>query len=108
MLKYQNIARVGDRIRAYDFAGLGPKSGRNDCYIEGIVERIDREGYENGFAAFVIVVDKDVWPERPPRVEGNTTTLHKKQGRVGCTTYVPMEVAFFEYDGRIVNLSCTD
>ncbi len=81
MLKYQNIAVVGDRIRAYDFAG------RTDCYVEGIVCEIDTEGTKQGFAAFIISVDVDGWPTGR---SFHTEELHKIQGRVGCITYVPM------------------
>ena len=35
MMKFENIAKVGDYIRAYDFK---PCRGREDAYIEGIVE----------------------------------------------------------------------
>jgi hypothetical protein len=36
MLKFENIAKVGDVIRAYDFA---PCAGRDDAFIEGVVEQ---------------------------------------------------------------------
>ena len=35
MLKFENIAKIGDVIRAYDFA---PCAGRDDAFVEGIME----------------------------------------------------------------------
>jgi hypothetical protein len=82
MLKFENIAKVGDTIRSMDFP---PIAGRDDVYVEGVVVDVnDNQGYK----AFVIQVTED--------------TLKR---RVGETVYVPMEVCFMEYDGRIVNLS---
>jgi hypothetical protein len=86
-LKYENIAQVGDRIRSYDF------HGNLHCYIEGVVQRVTDE---HGYKSFAIVVDKDVWPEW--RGKG-------KPSRVGVEFFVPMEVSFMEWDGRILNLS---
>ncbi len=82
MLKYETAAKIGDRIRGYDF------DGRTDCYVEGRVKCIsERDGYR----AFVITVDTDVW-------RGKTMT-----SRVGRTVNVPMETTW-DYDGRIINL----
>ncbi len=87
MLKYEETARVGDHIRSYDFAG------RTDCYIEGIVQRIEKDRLDpRDFALFVVLVDNDVWRQRAA------------SGRVGKTVYVPMETTD-DYDGRVVNLS---
>lgn len=91
-LKYENAAKVGDRIRSYDF------HGRTDCYVEGVVQRLDTEGKEKGFAAFVVLGDKDCW-------SNIDIPADLRNSRVGKTIYVPMECAFLEYDGRIVNLS---
>lgn len=109
MLKYEAIAQVGDRIRAYDF------QGRTDCYVEGPVIRIDREGREKGYAAFVITVEVDGWPKRGServspitgrRISPNLGPVMQDGGsRVGATFYIPMQVGFLEHDGRIVNLS---
>lgn len=82
-LKYQDIAKHGDRIRSYDF------HGRTDCYVEGEVVSITNHPY----AAFIIECDREVW-------QGKDTTE-----RVGTQIQVPMEIALNEYDGRIVNLS---
>ena len=37
-LKHENVANVGDKIRANDFM---PREGRNACYIEGtVIEKV--------------------------------------------------------------------
>lgn len=86
--KYQDVAKPGDRIRSHDF------HEREDCFIEGVVQRVDLEGAEMGFACLVVVVDVDGWRGHKDPVGG----------RVGQTVYVPLETAFFEWDGRIIKL----
>jgi len=86
MLKYAKVAKVGQTIRAYDFK---PMAGREDCFVEGIVKRVDNVGYE----AFVIEVTKDSWSDA------------EDAGRVGQEVLVPFQVSFMEYDGRVMNLS---
>ena len=80
MLKYQNLAEVGDRIRAYDFRG-----GR-DYYIEGVVTDKGAINTPRGvlmYTGYTIRIDVD--------------TLG---GREGDTGYVPFETTF-DYDDRI-------
>jgi hypothetical protein len=86
MLKYANIAKVGQTIRAYDFK---PMVGREDCFVEGVVTKIDNKGYD----CYVINVTKDSWSDS------------EDKGRVGQEVFVPFEVSSMEYDGRIMNLS---
>jgi hypothetical protein len=86
MLKFANIAKLGDTIRAYDFK---PMLGREDCFVEGVVKRIDTKLYD----AFVIEVTKDSWSDA------------KDPGRVGKEVLVPFEVSFMEFDARVMNLS---
>jgi hypothetical protein len=86
MLKFANIAKLGDTIRAYDFK---PMLGREDCFVEGVITKIDNKGYD----CYVIVVTKDSWSDT------------EDQGRVGKEVFVPFEVSFMEYDARIINLS---
>jgi len=86
-MKYQNTAEVGDRIRSYDF------QGRTDAYIEGEVLAKGVVGEQQGYACFVVRVDVDVWPGKVGK------------GREGSRVFVPMECAYMEYEGRIVNLS---
>lgn len=83
MLKFENIAHIGQVIRAYDFK---PMVGREDVFVEGTVVDVNDNG---GYKAFVIRVTKDT----------------SAMDRVGEFIYVPMEVSFLEYDSRIVNLS---
>jgi hypothetical protein len=86
MLKNANVATVGDIIRAYDFK---PMVGREDCFVEGVVTKVDNKGYD----CFVIKVIKDSWSDATDK------------GRVGQEVFVPFEVSFMEYDGRVLNLS---
>jgi hypothetical protein len=86
MLKFANIAKVGDTIRAYDFK---PMLGREDCFVEGRVVKIDNKGYD----CFVIEVTKDSWSDA------------EDKGRVGKQVFVPFEVSFMEFDARVMNLS---
>lgn len=86
MLKYSKVAVIGDTIRAYDFK---PMVGREDCFVEGKVTAVDNRGYD----CFVITVTKDSWS-----VDG-------EKGRVGAEVFVPFEVSFMEFSGRVINLS---
>lgn len=86
MLKFAKIARIGDTIRAYDFK---PMAGREDCFVEGIVTKVDNRGYD----CFVITVTKDSWSDA------------EDAGRVGKEVFVPFEVDFMEFDARVMNLS---
>lgn len=97
MLKYENVANVGDRIRAYDF------ETRDDCYIEGVIITKDVEGTVRGYSCFVVRVDADVCP---PLRRGLTDPMQFNDAtfgnRVGATCYVPMQCAWSEWDGRVV------
>jgi hypothetical protein len=93
-LKYENSFKTGDTIRSYDFP---PLAGRRDCYVEGVVTAVDMECNNDGwggYAAYVIEVTADSWDEPGKDNRGST--------RVGKTVFVPMEVDFQEYDGRVV------
>lgn len=78
---------TGDTIRSYDFK---PMVGRDDCFVEGVVEKITNE---QGYRAYKITVTKDSWSDS------------ECKGRVGKTVFVPVEVAFMDYAGRVINLS---
>lgn len=91
-MKFTNIAKVGDIIRAYDFK---PCAGRDDAFIEGIV--IDANNMEGGFMAYKIEVTADKFKKYEK--------VAKKTNRVGALMYVPHQVSFMEYDSRIINLS---
>jgi len=89
MLKFEDKVEICQRVRAFDFQ---PMKGREDCYIEGRVTGIS---IDNGVKAFVVRCSKDSWDE----LDGGG-----KFSRVGHAVLVPMEVAFMEYDNRIVVL----
>lgn len=78
-LKYENVAEVGDVIRAYDFRG-------HDSYIQGTVIE---KGEVHGFYAYSINIETDTG--------GNG-------GRVGDVGYVPYE-STFDFDGRVEKVS---
>lgn len=81
------IVKNGDTIRSYDFK---PMVGREDCFVEGVVEC---ETNEHGYAAYKITVTKDSWSDS------------ECKGRVGQTVFVPKRVSFSEFAGRVINLS---
>lgn len=88
-LKYANTAKIGERIRAYDFR---PCSDRPNRYVEGVVVASgDIPG--RGFHAFSIKVDFD-------SVDWGSDL----DNRVGLIVYVPHESSM-DYNGRVVNLS---
>ena len=93
MLKFANIAKVGQGIRAYDFK---PMAGREDCYVEGKVISVGNVGV--GYSAYEIICGRDVY-------DGVRQQEGEKGSRVGQIVYVPFEVSFMEYDARIINLS---
>ena len=78
---------TGDVIRSYDFK---PMVGREDCFVEGEVLALTNE---QGYDAYKIRVTKDSWSDATDK------------GRVGKIVYVPVEVSFMEYAGRVINLS---
>jgi hypothetical protein len=80
MLKFESLATVGDRIRAYDFRG------DLDHYIEGTV----------------MSVGEIVGPRGPLYYTGYTIDIDVDTlgGRAGDTGYVPFETTF-DYDRRI-------
>ena len=85
-------AEIGDFIRSYDFK---PMKGRNDCFVEGTVLDVTNEA---GFLAYKIEVEVDAW-------DGKRITTKKKTNRIGEVVFVPHEVSFMEYPGRVLNLS---
>jgi hypothetical protein len=92
MLKFENVATVGDIIRAYDFK---PCAGRDDAFIEGVV--IDANNNEQGFKAFKVKVTADKFLK--------FETEASKDNRIGLEMFVPMETSFMEFDFRIINMS---
>jgi len=92
MLKFENIAKVGDIIRAYDFK---PCAGRDDAFIEGVV--IDANSYESGFNSYKIKVTADKFKKYETKVS--------VRNRVEQIAFVPHQTSFMEFDFRIINLS---
>ena len=92
MLKFENIAKVGDVIRAYDFA---PCAGRDDAFIEGVVEQANCN--EPGFNCYKITVTADKFRK--------FETKPNKKNRVGQIMFVPHQTSFMEFDFRVINLS---
>ena len=82
----------GDVIRGYDFK---PMAGREDSYVEGIVEVVNDN--TNYFQAYKITCTKDVF--------GGEVQPKGKGSRVGQIVFVPWRVDFMEYPGRVMNLS---
>ena len=78
---------VGDTIRSYDFK---PMVGREDCFVEGVVER---ETNEQGYDAYKIRVTRDSWSDA------------EDKGRFGKVIFVPVAVAYNDFPGRVMNLS---
>jgi hypothetical protein len=88
------VANVGDRIRAYDFQ---PSVGRADRFVEGRV--IARGPREHGVKMYTILADVDSYDATGDSGDDN------RYSRVGSEVYVPMGLAWCEYDGRVVKLS---
>ena len=81
MLKYENVAEVGDKIKAFDFE---PMDERRDRYLIG--EVIEKGHFEEFHAdMFKVKVVKD-------------EALNGR--RVGKDIYVPFEM-MFDFEGRV-------
>lgn len=87
-MKNANVAVIGDVIRAYDFK---PMIGRGDCFMEGKV--VSKGLTKAGFDGFTIEMSRVVFDNEA------------KELLVGEIGYVPFEVSFMEYAGRVLNLS---
>jgi hypothetical protein len=92
MLKFENVAKVGDIIRAYDFK---PMAGRDDAFIEGVVEKANCN--EPGFNSYKITVTVDKFKKYEK--------VANPRNRVGQIMFVPHETSFHEFDFRVINLS---
>lgn len=89
-LKFAGVAKVGDTIRALDFAFS------EDTYIEGVVLEESAAHPEQGVPCYKITVTADVH-------DGKAYT--GRGCRVGDTGWVPHEVAFMEGDTRITKVA---
>jgi hypothetical protein len=92
MMKFEGIANVGDIIRAYDFK---PMAGRDDAFIEGVVE--DTNCNDEGFSSYKVTVTVDKFKKYE--------TKANPRNRVGLTMFVPHQTSFMEFDFRVINLS---
>ena len=87
------IVKTGDIIRAYDFK---PMAGRDDCYVEGVVDVVECNAM--GYRAYKITCTKDHFGDE-------VSTKPSADCRVDHAIYVPHQVSFSEYPGRVINLS---
>ena len=79
MLKFENVAEVGNKIKAYDFQ---PREGHPDKFLIGIV--VNKGKTPLGFAAYSVIVTESSIPNR-----------------VGEEMLVPFGMVFDEWDGRV-------
>lgn len=85
MLKYENVANIGDTIKAFDFE---PIPGRPDSFLIGKV--IDKGMVNDSYLAYTVeVIDGD------------------DDSRNGATMYVPFESSM-DYDGRVSRISVAE
>jgi len=85
MLKYENTAKIGDVIKAFDFE---PMPSRDDVYLIGrVIDKGDIYRPDGSYAMTgytVEVTGSDEWSNR----------------EIGETMYVPFE-STFDFDGRV-------
>jgi hypothetical protein len=81
-----------DVIRSYDFK---PMYGRPDCFVEGRVIELTNE---RGYAAIKIRVLVDEF-------DGKRFEERGRNSRVGEIVFVPLQVSYNEYPGRVMNLT---
>lgn len=90
MLKFENVANVGDVIKAFDFQ---PMEGRNDSYLVGRVIEKGEMFYDNGIPMCngykVYVTDSRSGSDR------------FDIDRVGIEMIVPFEMSITDFDGRV-------
>ena len=90
MLKFENVANVGDVIKAFDFQ---PMEGRNDSYLVGRVIEKGEMFYDNGVPMChgykVYVTDSRSGSDR------------FDINRVGIEMIVPFEMSITEFDNRV-------
>jgi len=92
MLKFENVAEIGDLIRAYDFE---PIPDRPDTYVSGWVEKKGPIFVEIEEGREVYICDG--------------YTIHCQYdtngSREGVKIHVPFEMGFTDFDGRVENLT---
>src|SRR5205814_1350647 len=85
-LKFEGLAKVGDKIRAYDHQPRDTNS--KHYYVEGFVLDANAEYPIEKYKCYLIGCYKD-------------TVYRPYQSRVGERVYVPFELGFFEWDDRV-------
>lgn len=88
-LKFENTAKIGDSIRAYDFE---PRNLADypDMFVEG--EILNIVTHPSGAKCFLILCTND----------SNAPTLEYRN-RVGAEVYIPMETGM-DFDTRVTKL----
>ena len=86
-LMYEGVAKVGDRIHAYDYE---PRPGAADVYVEATVREVDTK--MNGQMGYLVRVERDMFGNKP--VLGEC--------RNGMDIFVPYQVLDFDWEGRVV------
>ena len=96
---FENVAKVGDTIRAYDFA----QYGINECYIEGVV--LDKGTCDNKYYKCFkiqltkkIVKDKDITKDTKDKIwyvpfETSMDDIEKKYYPKGITRVMKIKEA---------------
>ena len=79
MLKFENVAEVGNKIKAYDFE---PMEGRPDRFLVGVVTNKGKTPL--GFAGYTVSVTESSIPNR-----------------VGEEMFVPFGIMFNDWDDRV-------
>ena len=89
MLKYENVAEVGQTIRALDF------QSRSDCFIEGTVLRKGKQYMEQDGRQIYI---GDGYTIKVTKSSSNSESFNEM--RVGTEMIVPFEMSF-DFDNRV-------
>jgi hypothetical protein len=87
MLKFENLANVGDMIKAFDFK---PMADRPDYFLTGIV--LDKGMIKHPVHGF------DMYMAYTVKIVGQG---EDNQYEIGEIAYVPFETDFMEYDERV-------
>jgi len=90
MMKFENTARVGDRIKSFDFE---PMEGREDRFVVGEVVKKHEFGTVHKetlipFSCYIVKCEES----------------SHDQYKVGEEVFVPYEVDFMEYEERVKKL----
>lgn len=90
MLKFENVANVGDVIKAFDFM---PREGVDNSYLVG---RVVKKGKMYNDQGWYVCDGYEVFV-----TNSCTGSDNFDFNRIGTTAIVPFEVSMMEYDERI-------